>query len=285
MRSKSGYRVTYPTGSRQRFFLASPNYLRAYLSWFHACPPDVQAMAVTVSDGDQPSQATFSPSASGPKQITIPDPHFFDAVGFASERALAANETGWANRADEIVWRGLPNGFGRLSFTSEAIADRSVNARLRLVMGLSGHAGTDVKFSGVIEEVASWEPTLRSLGHIGRPQAPHSWLERKYAIDIDGYANTWSNFLVRMLFGCCVFKVESQFGFRQWYYDRITPFEHYVPVRADMSDLVEKIDWARSHQNQAREIAAAGQRFAMALDFEAGKRDAVEIISANWDKR
>jgi len=56
-------------------------------------------------------------------------------------------------------------------------------------------------------------------------------------------------------------------------------------VRADLSDLIEKIDWARSHQAEARDIAAAGQRFAMALDFEAGKRDAVEIIGANWDKR
>lgn len=81
-----------------------------------------------------------------------------------------------------------------------------------------------------------------------------------------------------------MFKVASPAGFRQWYYDRLRPFEHYVPVNADMSDFAEKIDWARSHPAEARQIAVAGRAFALGLDFEAGKRDAVELICANWDK-
>lgn len=37
-----------------------------------------------------------------------------------------------------------------------------------------------------------------------------------------------------------IFKVESAYGFQQWYYERLQPWVHYVPVAADLSDLRER---------------------------------------------
>lgn len=31
------------------------------------------------------------------------------------------------------------------------------------------------------------------------------------------------------------------------FYNELRPWEHYVPVRADLGDLLEKIQWARQH--------------------------------------
>ena len=42
-----------------------------------------------------------------------------------------------------------------------------------------------------------------------------------------------------------------------WEYE-LEPFTHYVPVNADLSDLVEKIEWARENDEEARAIAQNG---------------------------
>ena len=83
---------------------------------------------------------------------------------------------------------------------------------------------------------------------------------------------------MRMHLGCCVLKVKSRHGYRQWYYDRLKAWEHYVPVQSDLSDFAEKVDWVRSHDADAAAIASNGRRFARSMSFESGIRDAVELI-------
>ena len=284
-RAGRGYRIIYSGAVYRRFQLAVVSFLEAYLCWLQACGPDVQRMSVNASDGNEPSRARFAASVRPGGQIPIPDPHFFHQRGFPNQRKLGQVAKPWSERSDRLVWRGGFNGAGRIALEPSEAGDLTVLPRQRMVFLLAGRPYCDVKFSEIAIDRGIWTETFRRGGLLGDPVPEPFWLGSKYALDIDGHVNTWSNFLVRMLFGCCVLKVESQFGFRQWYYDRLRPFEHFVPVRADLSDLVEKIDWARSHQREAQTIAEAGQRFAMALDFEAGKRDAVQIISANWDRR
>ncbi len=75
-------------------------------------------------------------------------------------------------------------------------------------------------------------------------------------------------------------KVASQHGYRQWYYDRIKPWEHFVPVQADMTDLAEKVDWVRSHDREAEEIARRGQSLARSMTLEGETAEAVRIITS-----
>ncbi len=62
-------------------------------------------------------------------------------------------------------------------------------------------------------------------------------------------------------------KVESAFGYRQWFYDRLTPWRHYVPVRADLADFDEKLAWLFSVPEEAARIARAGQALAAEIRF------------------
>ncbi|MEM1367349.1 MAG: glycosyl transferase family 90 [Cyanobacteria bacterium P01_H01_bin.15] len=39
------------------------------------------------------------------------------------------------------------------------------------------------------------------------------------------------------------------------------PYEHYVPLQPDLSDLLEKLDYYLTHQTEARQIAEQGQHF------------------------
>lgn len=283
-RLHGGYQVTLSALAHRRFVVGSRHFLRAYLSWMDATSPDVREISINGSDGDRPSRAVFAASAPPGPHVPIPDPHFWLYEGFRRERALGASALDWDSRSDDVVWRGLGNGAGRLSLDRADRDDLTVVPRLRMCMLLAEVPGADVRVVGINEDGGAWSEPARQSGLGARTIPAETWLGRKFAIDIDGQANTWSNLLVRMLFGCCVLKVNSAAGFRQWYYDRLRPFEHYIPVKADMSDFVEKIDWARSHPSEARAIAEGGRRFAQALDFEAGRRDAIELIEANWNK-
>lgn len=49
--------------------------------------------------------------------------------------------------------------------------------------------------------------------------------------------------------------------FEEYFNDWIRPYEHYIPVKPDLSDLVEKVHWAIEHDDEARRIQETGKLF------------------------
>lgn len=69
----------------------------------------------------------------------------------------------------------------------------------------------------------------------------------KYQINIDGTVAAYR--LPYLLAGdSLVLKQDSIYY--EHFYNELRPWEHYIPVRADLSDLLEKIQWAREHDQQ-----------------------------------
>lgn len=54
-----------------------------------------------------------------------------------------------------------------------------------------------------------------------------------------------------------VFKQESKYY--EYFYHHLNPYEHYVPIKSDLSDLINKIRWARNNDIKMRQIAKAGR--------------------------
>lgn len=102
----------------------------------------------------------------------------------------------------------------------------------------------------------------------------------RHAIDIDGNASAWAGLFSKLILGNTVLKVNSAAGYRQWYYDRLIPFRNFIPVRADMSDLIEIAHWLGAHKAAAEEIAARGAALAQALTWQAVMDDAADRIRA-----
>ena len=84
-------------------------------------------------------------------------------------------------------------------------------------------------------------------------------LNYKYILDIDGNSVSWTRLQYIMGGGSVALKVDSNNG--QWYYGAIKPFEHYVPIKADFSDLNEKIEWLKNNDDKAQQIAKNGRDF------------------------
>jgi hypothetical protein len=89
----------------------------------------------------------------------------------------------------------------------------------------------------------------------------------KYIIHVDGNVNAY-RLLVTMLTGSLILRVDSPYT--SWVDHLIQPNKHYILVRPDLSDLVEKIQWCIKHDNKSREIANNGYEFAkkaLQLDY------------------
>jgi len=60
---------------------------------------------------------------------------------------------------------------------------------------------------------------------------------------------------------------------REWFWNRLVPMEHFVPVRRDLSDLVTQARWVQQHPQEAEAVGRAGQQLAQRL---LTRRSAVE---------
>lgn len=99
-----------------------------------------------------------------------------------------------------------------------------------------------------------------------KPRQPWSQAAKyKYVFDIDG--NGWSARFKRLIStNSCVIKTTI---FPEWYQDRIQPWVHYVPVKADLTDLYDVMAFFRGsgedakggHDALAEEIAMEGKKW------------------------
>ncbi|WP_299351579.1 glycosyl transferase family 90 [uncultured Shimia sp.] len=241
---------------------------------------DVGRIVVNLSDGDYYGQAGFMYCTNWDRITPLPDWYFFRSNGFAEMRAKVVDYAKpWEARSDDFVWRGSTTGNGYFTVFPHLMTHPTTKQRMQM----AAHAqGTELDFAFTDTPGSHQYAALKQRGFIADRVVNTTWFTKKYAFDIDGYSCTWDNLFHRLLMGCCVLKVESTFGFRQWYYDDMRAFEHYVPIRADCADLQEKLAWVRDNDVEARAIAEAGQALALEMTFEREMKRGAEAIEQNW---
>jgi hypothetical protein len=229
---------------------------------------DLESSELYLSLGDKGRIPGLAFCGSLPELFLVPDPYFLLRKGYEAMRQVVVEHTiAWEQRIPIAFWRG---GIACGPIPDPAVGWRSL-PRVQLCMLGRDHPDLiDAGLSGVSQmdgyHIKSAEE-VRATG-LMRPWVPDpEVLKCKYQIDIDGNSNSWPGLFQKLLTGNPVLKVASPYGYRQWYYDRLDPWHNFVPVASDRSDLVEKILWLRSHDDEARRIGEAGKQLADALDY------------------
>lgn len=60
--------------------------------------------------------------------------------------------------------------------------------------------------------------------------------------------------------GSLVFKQDSIYY--EHFYNELIPNTHYIPLKRDLSDLIDKLNWALKNDEEAKKIAKQGSSFA-----------------------
>jgi len=81
----------------------------------------------------------------------------------------------------------------------------------------------------------------------------------KYIIHIDGNVAAY-RFLTSMLTGSLILKVKGDYTL--WIDHLLKPGKHYIEVKEDLSDLEEKVEWCKAHDEECKKIAQSSLKFA-----------------------
>ncbi|KAJ7593007.1 glycosyl transferase family 90-domain-containing protein [Mycena floridula] len=189
--------------------------------------------------------------------ILMPAEYYYSHSGWGP-RYGRPNDIQWNDKKPVLYWRGATSG-GKLHSPAFRGAPRfrvidiarnhSDILDVKLTSFQGNHCGPDCDGEAIKKEYNIDDKSKDPREDV---------YKYKYVLDIDG--NTFSGRYFGLLrSGTLVFKSTI---FLEFFGDWLKPFEHYIPVLPDLSDLVEKVKWARANEAEARRIQETGRLFA-----------------------
>ncbi|XP_038070247.1 protein O-glucosyltransferase 2-like [Patiria miniata] len=146
----------------------------------------------------------------------------------------------WINKTNKAFWRGRDSRRERLNLVKLSRDEPElIDAAL-------------TNFFFFRNEEAEYGPKVKHISFF-------DFFKYKYQINIDGTVAAYR--LPYLLSGdSAVLKHESVFY--EHFYKQLEPWVHYIPFKKDLSDIVDKIKWAQTHDEEAQRIAHNAQQFA-----------------------
>jgi hypothetical protein len=80
----------------------------------------------------------------------------------------------------------------------------------------------------------------------------------KYILNIDGSVTAY-RLALELSYNSCILKVKSEYF--TWYSHLLKEYEHYIPIKEDLSDLAEKIEWCKKNDKECKKIAENAKVF------------------------
>ena len=154
--------------------------------------------------------------------------------------SLSKNGVPWQEKTEKIFWRGRDSNKERLTLArmSKEYPDY-INASL-------------TAFFFFRDE----ETKLGKSPHVPF----YDFFNYKYQLCIDGTVAAY-RLPYLLAGGSVVFKTQSKY-FEHFYKD-LKPWVHFIPVKEDLSDLVERVQWARENDDKCFEISRNARDFVM----------------------
>jgi len=150
------------------------------------------------------------------------------AIKATEELDKKASKLPWESRADKLFWRG--SNKGKKIETQRFGWKYPEMPRQRAARLLRNRKDSDVKFGFV-----PWS----------------HFAKHKYILSVAG--NTYSSLFKHALrSGMCILRQEERL--HEWFEPFVKKWEHYVPVNWDLDDLIEKLEWAKTHVVEANNI-------------------------------
>jgi hypothetical protein len=214
-----------------------------------------------VSLGDEGLHGHVLSFCSTSPDFLLPDPDFIMTRGYAGARRLFAEAPPWEDRLNMLYWRGTDTGVWRYRQMEDA--PRVGICRLaRENPGLIDAAITRIEPRHDQDRKKQY---YASRGYLGALAEQSQILRYRYQIDIDGNSSAWASLFLKLLTGSPVLKVASEFNWRQWYYGELRPWDNFVPVSPDLSDVAEVLGYLQAHPGEAKRIGLNGQKLAQSF--------------------
>ena len=201
-------------------------------------------------------------SISGQKAYSdIPIPNYDDMfiVMGMKDMKFDEYETDWSKKKyNKAVFRGGPSGCGYTTETNQRIRLAAMNSPL-LDAKLIGKGKTIDSNSIKFDPVHGLGMLNTGIAASNQFMTMAEQSQYKYIIHVDGNVNAY-RLLTTMMTGSLIIRVDGPYV--SWIDQLIKPNVHYILVKPDLSDLLQKIKWCEMSPKSAQKIAKAGYEFA-----------------------
>jgi len=152
--------------------------------------------------------------------------------------------TNWENRSNQLCWRGGCSGYG----DAQAI-------RVKFVEKIYNYdSNTDVRLS------TWWSENKNIPECFFSNRIDHTeFFKYKIFFVVDGNVIA-SNHMYSFASGSVPMFISKA---KCWFTDLLIPFVHYIPIKYDLSDLIEKIEWVNENDDLAKKIAENAYKFSI----------------------
>jgi hypothetical protein len=198
--------------------------------------------------------------------------------------AVLKNEIPFENKIPKAIFRGSTTG------PSEYYSNPSLRkfSRLQLItLAKNNEQFLNAKITNLVQYPKKYpEKFINLLGPGPLEDLKKNNMTKmeqqkyKYIIVADGNVATYGFFWV-LASGSVPIKQESEHiqYFETGDNDIVVPGVHYIPVKRDFSDLIEKIQWLINNENEARKIAENARNFALKhFNYESMKKQLKEVV-------
>lgn len=166
--------------------------------------------------------------------------------------------TPWTNKIEKAVFRGATTGSGVTADTNQRLKALEMGSKHKelLDVGITKWNLRPRKLEG--------SPFLQTIerGKGNYSKANRLSLQEqskyKYILTLEGHVAAY-RLSYELSSGSVILLAESQW--QMWYYPFLKAYEHYVPVKEDLSDLLSQIEWCKSHDAKCQEIARNARAF------------------------
>lgn len=213
---------------------------------------ELEARCVAIATWSMPLQA---PRLSA-TIVSIPDPYFINSFGYTSQiyestvSSLVSRPVPWQRQRKAIVWRGSKDN--DRSGVRERLVSEAARLNKILPVGL-GKGQLDV---AAVDAAKHNQLSFSNM------------LNARAILSVDGWANEWQGLFFKLLSNSVVLKVQSTLC-KQWYYPGLKPWEHFVPVAADLHDLGERVKFVldKANEKTLRKIVKASTCYMLTFSY------------------
>ena len=182
----------------------------------------------------------FAKHLNDSESINIPDLFYMKQLGYHDTRLkiIDDNLIPFESKQNKCIYRGTKFLGSKFNFFNHK--DKTINQRMYFISLYNDNKINNMDFSEIFTSI-------------------QDQLKYKYILDIDGHTNTWDGTVWKLYSGSVMLKVKGVW--KQWYYDNMKEWIHYVPINNDFSDLNEKIEWCINNDNKCKIISENARQF------------------------
>lgn len=172
--------------------------------------------------------------------------------------------TPWNQKLPTVVFRGGTTGCGVDIDTNKRIKLAYISHLLKKDKDKKTYLDAGITNWNVRPKKLLGQEYIKTVEYKNLPftlvnkLSPQEQSKYKYIVHVEGNVSAF-RLSLELSMNSVILLVDSQW--KIWYSHMLEPYKHYIPIKADLSDLIEKIEWCRNNDSECEQIAKNAKIF------------------------